>query len=106
MVGDVVRQKSRARRTRWRRSVVGTVTVAGEGMVCALCGAALRSEETHRSESKYIDCGLPCFFIMSISIEWEYTVCHASWNLLAVNEGGGSHSQQIECGSLLYCIFR
>ena len=73
------------------------VTVEREGMVSALCGAALRSEETHRFDSKQIDRGLPCFFIVSISIEREYTVCHASRSRLVVNEGGGPHSQHVEC---------
>src|SRR3977135_3822877 len=69
------------------------VTVEREGMVSVLCGAALRSEETHRFDSKQIDRGLPCFFIVSISIEWQYTVCHAGRSCLVVNEGGGPHSQ-------------
>jgi hypothetical protein len=73
------------------------VTVERESMVSALCGAALRSEKTYRFDSKQIDRGLPCFLIVSISIEWEYTVCHASRSRLVVNEGGGPHSQHVEC---------
>ena len=73
-------------------------------MVSALCGAALRSEETHRFDSKQIDRGLPCFLIVSISIEREYTVCHASQSCLVVNEGGGAHPQHIERGRLLCFI--
>src|SRR6267143_2455160 len=72
------------------------VTVEREGMVSALCGAALRSKETHRFDSKQIDRSLPRFFIVSISIEREYTVCHASRSRLVVNEGGGPHSQHVE----------
>ena len=73
------------------------VTVERKNMVSALYGAALRSEETHRLNSKQINRSLPRFFIVSISIEREYTVSHASRSRLVVNQGGGSHSQHVEC---------
>ena len=73
------------------------ITVEREGSVSTQCQAALGSEETHGFDSKQIDRGLPCFFIVSISIEREYTVCHAGRSCLVVNEGGGPHSHHVEC---------
>src|SRR5262249_24533231 len=90
------RRDSPYRRQADGRKAVGStgllITVEREGQVSTQCGAALRSKETHRFDSKQIDRGFPCFFIVSISIDREHTICHAGRSRLVMNEGGGRQS--------------